>query len=65
MAILEKQVFNEKLNNYYTEKHGEKDTDIWFEQPAINVWVFRRDNRIITLKSHILTGEVEELTEEI
>lgn len=65
MAILEKQVFNEKLYNYYTENYGENDTDIWFEQPAVNVWVFRRDNKIITLKSHILTGEVEESTEEI
>ncbi len=65
MAILEKQIFNEKLYNYYTENYGEKDTDIWFEQPAVNVWVFRRDNRIITLKSHILTGDIEESTEEL
>lgn len=65
MAILEKQIFNEKLYNYYTENYGEKDTDIWFEQPAVNVWVFLRDNKIITLKSHILTGEVEESTEEL
>lgn len=60
MEILKKEQFNEHLYKYYKEHYGEKDTDVWHEQPAVNVWVFCRDGKYITLKSHILTGEVTE-----
>ena len=49
----------------YAEKYGEDNSDIWYEQPAANVWVFQRGQKIITLKSHILTGVVTESTEEL
>ena len=61
--MLTKEKLNESLSEYYKNHYGERDTDIWYEQPAVNVWVFGRDGKIITLKSHILTGEVEELVE--
>ncbi len=60
MAILTKEQFNSNLYKYYVEHYGERDTDEWYEQPAVNVWVFGRDGKYITLKSHILTGEVTE-----
>ena len=60
MEILKKEQFNEYLSKYYKDHYGEKDTDIWYEQPAVNVWIFCRDGKFITLKSHILTGEVTE-----
>lgn len=60
MSILKKDEFNNLLYKYYVEKYGELDTDKWYEQPAVNVWVFERDDKIITLKSHILTGDVTE-----
>ena len=63
MEILKKEKFAEYLYEYYREHYGEKDTDIWYEQPAVNVWVFCRDGKFITLKSHILTGEVTEQIE--
>ena len=63
MEILKKEKFAEYLHEYYREHYGEKDTDIWYEQPAVNVWVFCRDDKFITLKSHILTGEVTEQIE--
>lgn len=63
MGLLNKEQFNEYLYKYYTEHFGEKETDVWYEQPAVNVWVFNRDGKIITLKSHILTGEVTEKIE--
>lgn len=61
--ILTKTEFNNYLYKYYTEHYGERDTDIWYDQPAVNVWVFGRDGKIITLKSEILTGEIEEFIE--
>ena len=64
MQILKKEDFDKKLFAYYSEKYGEKDPDEWFEQPAVNVWCFRRDDKIITLKSHILNGEVLESIQE-
>ena len=60
MRILEKEELNKKLYEYYAQNYTERDTDEWFEQPAINVWVFKRDGKYISLKAHILTGEVEE-----
>ena len=60
MGFLNKEQFNNNLYKYYMEHYGERDTDTWYEQPAVNVWVFGRDGKIITLKSHILTGEVTE-----
>ena len=57
--MLEKNEISKKLYNYYKEVYGELETDQWFEQPAINVWVFERDGKIVTLKCHVLTGVVE------
>ena len=59
MRILEKQEINKFLYDFYKENYGELETDQWFEQPAANVWVFKRDGKIISLKCHILTGKVE------
>lgn len=63
MAILTKEQLNNYLYEYYKEYYGEKETDVWYDQPAVNVWVFGRDGKIISLKSHILTGEVTEYIE--
>ena len=63
MKILDKKEFQQRLGSFYKEKYGERDSDDWFEQPAVNVWVFERDGEIITLKCHILTGEVSVRTE--
>lgn len=65
MDIFDKEMYAKNLYEYYVKNYGEKETDVWFEQPAVNVIVFRRSNRIITLKSHVLTGKVTEQTEEI
>ena len=64
MNVLDKEMYVRKLREYYVNNYGEKETDIWYEQPAVNVWVFERDNDIVTLKSHILTGEVTEQVEQ-
>lgn len=59
MGLLEKQEISKFLYEFYIETYGELETDKWFEQPAVNIWTFERDGKIITLKCHILTGEVE------
>lgn len=64
MGILTKEDFNKNLYKYYLEHYGERDTDVWYEQPAVNVWVFKRDDKYISLKAHILTGTIEEHIEE-
>lgn len=64
MAILTKEQLNNYLYEYYVKHYGERDTDEWFEQPAVNVIVFKRDRKYISLKSHILTGDVTEHIEE-
>lgn len=61
--ILTKEEIAVQLHAYYTDNYGEMDSDIWYDQPAVNVWAFGREGRMITLKCHILTGEVEEFTE--
>ena len=63
MNVFDKEMYAKNLKNYYIKFYGEQDSDIWYEQPAVNVWMFGRDNKIITLKSNILTGEVTEQIE--
>ena len=58
MNILDRDQINSYLHKYYKEHYGELNTDVWYEQPAANVWVFKRDNNYIILKCHILTGVV-------
>lgn len=59
MNILEKDEINQHLYDYYKANYGEFKTDKWFEQPAVNVWVFEQEKMIVTLKCHILSGNVE------
>lgn len=63
MEILTKEQLGNNLYEYYKENYGEKETDVWYEQPSLNVWVFGRDEKIITLKCHILNGKVTEKIE--
>ena len=65
MEILKKNELNDKLYEYYISHYGEQESDVWYEQPAANVWVFKRGQKIVTLKSHILTGDVSETVEEL
>ena len=60
MNILTKTQIHEKLQTYYQENYGNNDEDVWYSDPAANVWMFRRKNKIITLQCHILTGTVTE-----
>lgn len=62
--ILEKEELNNYLYQYYVKNYGKRDTDIWYEQPAVNVWMFSREGKFITLKSHIITGKVTEHIED-
>lgn len=65
MSIFDKALYERKLKEYYNSIFGKEEKDVWYEQPAVNVWVFGRDNKIITLKSDIITGEVTERVEEV
>ncbi len=64
-VILSKEKLNQCLYEYYKEHYGECESDVWYEQPAVNVWVFGRDDKVITLQSHMLSGEVTETVEYI
>lgn len=63
MKILSQDRISDCLWQYYLYNYGDNWADVWYEQPASNVWVFGKDGKIITLKCHILTGEVTEHTE--
>lgn len=62
--IFDRKVFATALERYYQQHYGQSSTDVWYEQPAVNVSVFEREGKIITLKCHILTDQVTEQTEE-
>lgn len=57
--ILTEKQLHSRLNKYYKKHYGDLDTDEWHVNPAVNVWVFERNGKIITLKCHIITGEIE------
>lgn len=63
--ILTKEDFEYILREYYLEHYGENENDVWYDKPAVNVCVFKRDNRFISLKSHVINGSVTEFVEEI
>lgn len=58
--ILTEKQLHSRLDKYYREHYGECDTDNWYVNPAVNVWMFERDGKTIVLQCHILTGEVTE-----
>jgi len=62
MNIPTKTHIHEKLQTYYQENYGENNNDVWYSAPAANVWMFRRNGKIVTLQCHILTGIVTEQT---
>ena len=62
-GILTKEQLGNQLNEYYKSNYGESGEDTWFEPPAANVFVFARGDKLITLKCHILSGEVSESIE--
>ena len=61
--ILSNQELEAKIMDYYREVYGERESDVWCDAPAANVRTFLRDGKFISLKSHILTGEVDALEE--
>jgi len=63
MKILTKDEMSRRLREYYEIICGERESDVWYDQPAVNVWTFGREDRIITLHVHILTGKVTEYVE--
>lgn len=61
--ILSNQELEAKIMDYYREVYGERKSDLWCEVPAANVRTFLSDGKFISLKSRILTGEVDALEE--
>lgn len=62
--ILTKEELDAKLRKYYEEHYGESDTDEWLEQLAANVWCFKRGDQYVSLKAHILSGEIQVYVED-
>ena len=58
--ILTEKQFHSRLNKYYKEHYGERYTDDWYVNPAINKWKFERDGKIVILVCDMETGEVTE-----
>ena len=55
--LTEKQM-QTRLEKYYKKHFGERDTDEWYINPALNIWKFERDGKIIILKCDEETGDV-------
>lgn len=64
-GMLTKEQINEHLEKYYKDHYGHRTTDVWYDQPAVNVWVFCREDKLITLQCHILNGIVTEYIEDL
>ena len=55
--LTEKQIHN-RLDKFYKENFGDRDTDEWYVNPKYNVWKFERNGKIIILECNMCTGEV-------
>lgn len=58
--ILTEKQLHTRLNNYYKEHFGDRDTDEWYVNPSDNVWKFVRNGRTIILECNKITGEIYE-----
>ena len=65
MSILTKSKIEASLREYYRINFAKRPADIWYNQPALNVWVFRCGEAVVTLKCHPVTGTVTETREDI
>lgn len=60
MKTLTEKQLHSRLNKYYKEHYGDRDTDEWYVNPAENMWKFERNGRTIILVCNVQTGEVTE-----
>lgn len=60
MKTLTEKQLNSKLNKYYKQHYGERDTDEWYVNPAPNIWKFIRDGKTIILECDKETGKIFE-----
>lgn len=58
--MLTEKGLQSRLNRYYKRVYGERDTDEWAVNPAVNVWKFEREGKTIILVCDIVTGEITE-----
>lgn len=56
-SLTEKQIHN-RLNKYYKEYYGERDTDEWYVNPKPNIWKFERDGKTIILEYNESTERI-------
>lgn len=56
--ILSNEIISALLKEHYESKYGVRAEDLFYEQPAKNVWMFAREGKIIILSCHILNGSV-------
>lgn len=57
--LTEKQLHT-RLDNYYKEHFGNRDTDEWYVNPADNIWKFERNGETIILECDKATGKITE-----
>ena len=60
MKTLTEKQLHSRLNKYYKEHYGDRDTDEWYVNPAENMWKFERNGRTVILVCNVQTGEVTE-----
>lgn len=58
-TLTEKQLHT-RLDNYYKEHYGIRNTDEWAVNPADNIWKFERNGKTIILECDMKTGKVFE-----
>lgn len=63
MKMLTKEELTRRLCAFYRANFDQRKTEVWYEQPAANVWVFGQGDKIFTLKCHLLNGEVTQRVE--
>jgi hypothetical protein len=58
MKYLTEKQLHTRLDNFYKEHFGNRDTDEWYVNPAENIWKFVRNGRVIILECDMVTGEI-------
>lgn len=56
--LLTDEKLDEMIREYYLQQFSERDTDRWFDPPAVNVRMFARDGELIVLQAQPITGQI-------
>ena len=56
--FLSDEELDARIHEYYLQNFTQRDTDRWYEPPAVNVRLFAREGELIAIQAQPITGQI-------